>query len=105
MNELFSDEIGDANWDQAHRRANAIRQRNPTDSPRVNEVLDLADELGVSQATPYRLIRAFRAGGTVLSLVDRKRGRPEGHSALDEEREEIIRRQALRSCFLRNGVG
>jgi putative transposase len=27
----------------------------------------------------------------VLSLVDRKRGRPEGHRALDEKREEIIR--------------
>ncbi len=93
MNELFPDEIGDAQWDEAHRRATAIRQflRNRTDSPRVSEVLDLAGELGVSKATAYRLVKAFRGGGTVLSLVDRKRGRPEGHSTLDQKREEIIR--------------
>ena len=101
MNELFPDEIDDAQWDEAHRRANAIRQflRNRTDSPRVSEVLDLAGELGVSKATAYRLVKAFRAGGTVLSLVDRKRGRPEGHSALDQEREEIIRR-TINAFFL-----
>jgi putative transposase len=93
MNEPFPDEIGDAQWDEAHRRANAIRQflRRRPDSPKVSEVLDLAAELGVSKATAYRIVRAFRDGGTVLSLVDRKRGRPEGHSTLDKEREEIIR--------------
>ena len=47
--------------------------------------------LGLSQATAYRLVKLFRAGGTVFSLVDRKRGRPEGHRTLDEKREEIVR--------------
>jgi putative transposase len=46
--------------------------------------------MGVSQATAYRLLKLFRAGGTVLSLVDRKRGRPEGHRTLNAKREEII---------------
>jgi hypothetical protein len=32
--------------------------------------------MDVSQATTYRLIKLFRSGGTVLSLVGRKRGRP-----------------------------
>lgn len=33
----------------------------------------------------------FRGGGTVLSLVDRKRGRPEGHRVPDDRREQVIR--------------
>jgi len=31
------------------------------------------------------------SGGAVMSLVDRKRGRPQGHRVLDDQREEIIR--------------
>ena len=94
MNEFLPDEIGDAQWEEAHRRANAIRRfmRTRADSPKASEVLDLAGELGVSKATAYRLVKAFRAGGTVLSLVNRRRGRPNGYCALDHEREEIIRR-------------
>jgi putative transposase len=93
MNEPFPDEIADASWDEAHRRAEVIRRflQDRPHSRRVSDVLDLACELGVSKATAYRLVKAFRAGGTVMSLVDRKRGRPEGHSVLDDAREEIIR--------------
>lgn len=54
----------------------------------------------VSQATAYRLVKLFRAGGTVLSLVDRKRGRPEGHRTLDEQRENIIR-ATIKSFYLK----
>ena len=101
MSELFPDEIDDAHWDEAHRRANVIRRflNNRADSPTASEVPELAGELGVSKATAYRLVKLFRAGGTVLSLVDRKRGRPEGHRALDEEREEIIR-STINAFFL-----
>lgn len=55
------------------------------------EVSKLAVEIGVSRATAYRLIRLFLADGAVLSLVDRKRRRPQGHQILDEKREEIVR--------------
>ena len=49
MNEPFPDEIADAAWDEAHRRAEVIRRflRNRPDSRRVSDVLDLAHELGV----------------------------------------------------------
>ena len=69
MNEPFPDEIADAAWDEAHRRADAIRRflRDRPDSRSVSDVLDLARELGVSKATAYRLVRAFRAGGTVMA--------------------------------------
>jgi putative transposase len=101
MNEPFPYEIADAAWDEAHRRASAIRQflRDRPDSRSVSDVLDLAHALGVSKATAYRLVKAFRAGETVMSLVDRKRGRPEGHSVLDHEREEIIR-STIHAFFL-----
>src|SRR5271157_4941383 len=101
MNEPFPDEIADASWDEAHGRADAIRWflRNRPDSRTVSDVLDLARELGVSKATAYRLVKAFRTAGTVTSLVDRKRGRPEGRSVLDDAREEIIR-TTINAVFL-----
>jgi putative transposase len=93
MSDLFPDEIDEGLWDEACRRADAIRgflKRNPT-SATAAEVVVLAAELSLNQATTYRLIKLFRAGATVLSLVDRKRGRPEGYRTLDEKREEIVR--------------
>lgn len=92
MNDRLSDEIDELPWDEACRRADAIRsflKRSP-DGATAADVSGLAAEMNVSQATAYRLIKLFRAGGTVLSLVDRKRGRPEGHRTLDEKREEIV---------------
>ena len=93
MNDPFPDEIDEALWDEAYRRADAIRSflKSRSDSTTAGDVAGLAAELGLSQATAYRLIKLFRAGGTVMSLVDRKRGRPEGYRVLDEGREEIIR--------------
>ncbi|WDR01623.1 helix-turn-helix domain-containing protein [Devosia algicola] len=49
--------------------------------------------LGVSRATTYRLVRLFRSGGTATSLLQRKRGPPTGHRALDAERDSIIHAQ------------
>jgi putative transposase len=93
MSDPFPNEIDDALWDEARRRADAIREflNHRTGNATAAEVGKLAVEMGVSQATAYRLIKLFRAGGTVLSLVDRKRGRPEGHRTLDQRREEIVR--------------
>lgn len=93
MSDQFPDEIDEPLWEEACRRADAIRGflRRHTHCTAAGAVAELAAELGLSQATAYRLIKLFRSGGTVLSLVDRKRGRPEGHRTLDGEREEIIR--------------
>ena len=93
MTDPFPDEIDQALWDEACRRADAIRNflKGHPDGTTSRDVAELAAELGLSQATAYRLIKMFRGGGTVLSLVDRKRGRPEGHRVLDDEREQVIR--------------
>ncbi|RWI57044.1 MAG: transposase [Mesorhizobium sp.] len=102
MNDPFPDEIDEALWDEACRRADAIREflKRRTGNATTAEVGELAAELGLSQATAYRLIKLFRAGGTVLSLVERKRGRPEGHRTLDEKREEIVR-AAINAFYLK----
>ncbi len=41
----------------------------------------------------------FRADGTVMSLIETKRGRRTGHRALDAPREEIIEK-AIRTYYL-----
>src|SRR5260221_8134179 len=93
MSDPFPEDVEEALWDEACRRADRIRdflQHRPSGST-IGDVAGLAVALGLSQATTYRLIKLFRAGGTVMSLVDRKRERPDGHRTLDEKREEIIR--------------
>jgi len=93
MSDPFPDEIDDVYWREARRRADAIRSYLECNTGRSTtaNVAELATELGLSLATAYRLIKLFRAGGTVMSLVDRKRGRPDGHRTLDGKREEIVR--------------
>ena len=89
-------------WDEACRREESIREllsRNPN-GLKGRDVTDLAWELGLSRATAYRMIRLFRAGGTVTSLMDRTRGRREGFRVLDKQREEIVR-QTIASFYLK----
>ena len=93
MDDLQSDEKAEKRWEEACRREEAIRDllsRNPS-GLKGRDVADLAWELRLSRATAYRMIRLFRAGGTVTSLMERVRGRREGFRILDKDREEIIR--------------
>jgi putative transposase len=110
VGEMCAGEMGDRQgeddaekrWEEACRREEAIRDllsRNP-DGLKGRDVTDLAWELGLSRATAYRMIRLFRAGGTVTSPMDRTRGRREGFRTLDKEREEIIR-QAIAGFYLK----
>ena len=102
MNDLHGDDDAEKRWEEACRREEAIRDllsRKP-DGLKGGDVTDLAWELGLSRATAYRMIRLFRAGGTVTSLMDRTRGRREGFRTLDKEREEIIR-QAIVGFYLK----
>lgn len=104
MSEPFPDEVDEALWDEACRPADTIRKflNGRTGKMSVAEVALLGAELEISQATAYRLIKLFRAGGTVMSLVERKPGRPEGHRVLDDRREEIIRTTISRYYLTRN---
>ncbi|RWN61454.1 MAG: helix-turn-helix domain-containing protein [Mesorhizobium sp.] len=84
MTEPFPDEVDQQGWDEACRRADAIRDflRQQPDGSTIGDVARLAAELGLSRATIYRLIKVFRRGGTVTSLLDRTRGRPKGSRTL-----------------------
>jgi putative transposase len=98
MDDPLPDEIDEQRWTEPCRRADAIRDflRRCPEGSTVPDVTDLADELGLSLASTYRLVKIFREGGTVTSLVDRKRGRRKGHRTLDEARQKIIRTTILR---------
>lgn len=94
-------EIDDGIWDEAYRRAAAIRQfvKRSSGLSTAADVADLATELELSQASAYRLLKRFRAEGTVMSLVETKRGRRTGHRAPNGRREKIIQ-QAIRTYYL-----
>lgn len=93
MSEPFPDEIDEALEDEACRCADVNREflKNRTGKMSVAVVANLGAELEISLATAYRLIKLFRAGGSVVSLVEHKPGLPEGHRVFDDRREEIIR--------------
>jgi len=104
MSEPFSDEINDIDWDEACRKADVIREflrrePGPTTAARIRE---LAGELRLSQASAYRLLKLFREGGTVMSLVGRKAGRRPGHRVLDQARDDIIKAEIKRFYLKKN---
>ena len=101
MADLLPDDIDEALWEEACRRADAIRgflKHNPGRASAAG-MADLSKELGLSTASAYRLVNLFRKGGTVMSLLDRKQGRPVGHRTLPPELEAIIR-EAIRKYYL-----
>jgi putative transposase len=104
MSEPFADEIDDTDWDEACRKADAIRKflRRESGLTTVGQMRELAGDLRLSQASAYRLLKLFREGGTVLSLVGRKTGRPVGHRVLDDTRNDIIRTEIKRFYLKKN---
>lgn len=68
MSDPFPDEVDEALWDAACRRADAIRQflKSRTGKMSVAEVALLAAEFEIIQRL-HSLIELFRAGGTVMS--------------------------------------
>lgn len=51
---------------------------------------ELKQDLGVSRATAYRMIRTFRSCGAVVAPDTRPVGRPKGARVLDPRRETLI---------------
>jgi hypothetical protein len=71
MSDPFPDEVDPQDWEEARRRADAIREhlrRRPNRST-TEEILELATVLGVIQATAYRLVRLFREGDRKINWV------------------------------------
>jgi len=101
LHNRLPDQIDDARWEEARRRADAIRAflNHRSDQGITANVAALAVKLGLSQATTYRLIGLFCEGGSVRALVERKRGRLLGYRALDPGRDELVQ-SAIRAIFL-----
>jgi putative transposase len=66
---------------------------------RTADVKDVAWDLGVSQATLYRLITTYKAIGTVEALMPRTSGRPAGLRLLDKKVEALIAK-CIREIYL-----
>ena len=76
MTKPLPDEIDEHLWNEAYGHADAIRSFLEDDPGRTSaaDIAHLADELEVSRASVFGLVKLFREGGTVASLVERKRG-------------------------------
>jgi putative transposase len=75
------------------RREEAIRgllKRHDDKRLTIGAVEEIAQELGVSRSTMYRLITAYRAKGTVSSVEPRALGRRKDTLVLDAGREKLI---------------
>jgi putative transposase len=75
------------------RREEAIRgllKRHDDKRLTIGAVEEIAQELGVSRSTMYRLITAYRAKGTVSSVEPRSKGRRKDTLVLDAKREKLI---------------
>jgi putative transposase len=96
------DDVDDEKWIETCRRADIIRNYLQEKS-RGNSSLTMAKlaiELALSRATTYRLVKLFREGGTVRSLLNRAPGRPVGMRFLDDQRQEIIHK-TIHSMYLK----
>ena len=79
--------------DEGCRREEAIRgllKRHDDKKLTIGAVEEIAQELGVSRSTMYRLITAYRAKGTVSSVEPRALGRRKDTLVLDAKREKLI---------------
>src|SRR5574340_492340 len=88
-------------WREGLRRHEAIRSLLERHSGllRTADVKDVAWDLGVSQATLYRLITTYKATGTVEALMPRTRGRRVGLRLLDKKVEALIAK-CIREIYL-----
>ncbi len=88
-------------WREGFRRHEAVRGllERHAGLLRTADVKDVAWDLGVSQATLYRLITTFKNVGTVEALMPRTSGRPTGLRLLDKKVEAIISK-CIREIYL-----
>jgi putative transposase len=94
---------GSAGWLEACRREEAIRKllgRSEGRRLKMGDVEDVALELGVSRATLYRFITAYRQTPTVEALEPRQRGRRKGALVLDKPRHDLIHK-TIREVYLK----
>jgi putative transposase len=90
QNESALETIGEAAWTQARQRLAAIAPILGTESSSPQAVRARAAELGLHQATLYRWIKAYTAGGTLQSLIPSPPGPNKGSKRLRDDVEAIL---------------
>src|SRR5271154_1724131 len=99
---VFDDDETQSAWLEGCRREEAIRgllERHGDRRLSIPDVDEVAWELGVSRATLYRLIAAYRTKRTVSSVEPRSRGRRKNTFVLDSKREKLIS-MTIREIYL-----
>jgi putative transposase len=100
---IYEDEERHRRWAVGCRRETAICELlkcHEGKRLKSSDVADVAWELGISRATLYRLIEAYRAAQTVKALEPRSRGRRQGTFVLDKAREALTPKRSGRSIFI-----
>lgn len=87
--------------EEDRRREDVIRELLTREGERLSQdaIKNLTQDLGVSRATAYRMIKTFRTCGAVTAPMTRPVGRPKGARVLDATREFLIR-DAIENFYL-----
>jgi putative transposase len=102
-NDVAEDGEAHRRREEGCRREETIRRllkRHDDKRLTIGAVEEIAQELGVSRSTMYRLITAYRAAGTVSSVEPRVRGRRKDTLVLDARREKLIA-STIREIYLK----
>lgn len=91
--------ISDTNWDKANVKYEAIKPLLGTNYYNTSLVKKRATEIGVSERSLYRWLKAYNDVGSIIGLVNQKRGWSDGKSRLNPEQDRIIH-QVINAFYL-----
>lgn len=91
--------ISDTNWDKANVKYEAIKPLLGTNYYNTSLVRKRATETGVSERSLYRWLKAYNDVGSIIGLVNQKRGWSDGKSRLKPEQDKIIH-QVINDFYL-----
>lgn len=87
--EFLMSQVSDAQWDLAQRRKDAISSID--DAENVSEqVMRVAEQLGVSRRTVFRLKAAYLQTPQTSALLARPKGTPRGAHRIDQSLDKLI---------------
>lgn len=83
--------ISDEYWEQAVEKYEMIKPLLNYEQHSPSSIKSRAKEVGVSDRSLYRWIQAYNSLGSIVGLVNRKRGWSEGNSRLTKEQDELVK--------------
>ena len=83
-------EISDEYWEKALKRYEIIKPLLNYEQHCPASIKERAAEVGVSERSLYRWLKAYNSLGSIAGLVERKRGWLKGNSRLTKEQDELV---------------